>query len=163
MQKRVSGNICPLVSWLQIVFSCSNCLCTFGIKSSFRNGEVSVSCRAVGQKGRLFPVVVGAGLGQPQEILMDLSGKQHLKLPCVPCIVLFCCQVCSGHWVPFAAQLCETRWTRNTYMGILAGMPARFVGITLSLCSLHSWHLWLSLGGSQRLKQKPEWIELKSL
>lgn len=69
MRKRVSGNICPLVSWLWVVFPCSNCLHAIGIKSSFRNGEARVSRRAVGEKGRLFPVVVGAGLGQPQELL----------------------------------------------------------------------------------------------
>lgn len=70
MHGRVSGNICPLVSWLQIVFPCSNCLCAIGTKSSFRNGEMSVSCRAVGEKGRLSPMAVGAGLGQPQQLLI---------------------------------------------------------------------------------------------
>lgn len=69
MHKRVSGNICPLVLWLRIIFPRSNCLCAIGIKSSFRNGEVNISRRAVGKKGRFFPVVVGAGLGQSQELL----------------------------------------------------------------------------------------------
>lgn len=97
MHERVSGNICPLVSWLQIVFPCSNWLCAIGIKASFRNGAVSVSCRAVGENGG------GSRARATPRAFDDPSGKWHLKLSCASCTVLFCCQVCSGHWVPFAA------------------------------------------------------------
>jgi len=66
MHERVSGNICPLVSWLQIVFPCSKCLCAIGTKNSFRNGDVSACCRAVGEKGRLFPVAWEQGQSNPE-------------------------------------------------------------------------------------------------
>uniref|UniRef100_A0A663NBK6 TAL bHLH transcription factor 2 n=1 Tax=Athene cunicularia TaxID=194338 RepID=A0A663NBK6_ATHCN len=67
---------------------------------------MSVSCRAVGEKGRLS----SGGERSIREIPRasdNLSGKWHLKLPCTPCRILSCCQVCSGHLVPFSAQLCE--------------------------------------------------------
>lgn len=157
MLKRVSGNICPLVSWLQLLFPYPNCLCAIGIKSSFRNGEVSVSCRAVGEKGRFFS---GGGnrVRATPSTFDNLSGKWLVKLLRTPCTVLFCCQVCSGHCVPFAACLCGRDGQVTPYVGILAGMTVSFVGIAVSLCSLHSWHLWLSPDSSQGLKQKPEWI-----
>lgn len=85
MHKRVSGNICPLVSWLQIIFSRSNCLCAIGIKSSFRNGEVNISHRAVGKKGRFFPVAVGAGLGQSQDLLATFLANGILNY-CAPLV-----------------------------------------------------------------------------
>lgn len=161
MHKRVSGNICPLVSWLQLLFPYPNCLRAIGIKGSFRNGEVSVSCRAVGEKRRLFNGVRSRVTATPSTF-DNLYGKWLLKLLCIHCTVLLCCQVCSGYWVHFIAHLLllQAGWAGNPYVGILAGMPASFVGITLSLFSLHSWHLWLSLGSSQGIKQKPERIRL---
>lgn len=96
--------------------------------------------------------------GSTPQSLDDLSAKLHLEPPLRACRAVSCCQICAGQWVSFAAQLPEAARPSNLYRDILAGMPARFVGVTLNLCSLqspareHSWHLWLSLGSSQRLK-----------
>lgn len=70
--------------------------------------------------------------------LDDLSVKLHLKPHPSACTAVSCCQIHSGPWVSFAAQLREAARPSNSCRDILAGMPAGFVGVTLNLRSLQS-------------------------
>lgn len=105
MHKRVSGNICPLVSWLWIAVPCSNCLCAIGIKTCFRNGGVCL-LQGCGRDGKTLSHGGGRRVRATRRTFGSLSGKWHWKSLCAPCLSTFLCQVCSGHGAPFA-WLCE--------------------------------------------------------
>lgn len=84
-----------------------------------------------------------AGLGEFQKFLTTFLINGILKPPIAPGTAVSCFQVCSGHWVPFVAQHCEA--ARPVTSAWTFGMPAHFVGITLSLYSL--WTLPRSTHG----------------
>lgn len=90
------------------------------------------------------------------KVFGNLSAKWHLKPPLASSTAASCFHVCSGHWVPFVAQLCDAAWPSNIYLDF-------WNACTFCRCHIvslqpvnpareHSWHLWLSLSSSERLK-----------